>query len=211
MFAFTSDCLKNSPGELFDKLSIIIKSFLIHGHVSQILLLATLVPLIKDKPGDVCSSTNYRSIAISSLILKIIDWIILLLFGDNLGLDDLQFSYQQGCSTVMCTWLVTETIDYFLRNDGEVFSCMTDMTKAFDMVKHSMLFFKLMNVNLSSIFIRLIMVMYMFQSANVKWNQALSEIFPMVNGVKQGAVLSAILYCIYVNGLFERLQSRRSG
>jgi hypothetical protein len=96
----------------------------------------------------------------------------------------------------MCTWLVTETIDYFLRNDGEVFSCMTDMTKAFDMVKHSMLLIKLMNLNLSSIFLRLIMVMYMFQSANVKWNQALSEIFPMVNGVKQGAVLSAILYCI---------------
>ena len=211
VFSFTSDCLKNSPDELFDKLSIIIRSFLIHGHVSQILLLATLVPLIKDKTGEVCSSSNYRSIAISSLILKIIDWIILLLFGSSLGLEDLQFSYQEGCSTVMCTWLVSETIDYFLRNDGEIFSCMTDMTKAFDMVQHSMLFIKLMNANLSSIFLRLIMVMYMFQSANVKWNQALSEVFPMVNGVKQGAVLSAILYCIYVNGLFERLRSRRSG
>ena len=211
VFSFTSDCLKNSPEELFVNLSIVIKSFLIHGHVSHVLLLATLVPLIKDKMGDVCSSKNYRSIAISSLILKIIDWIILILFGQRLGLDDLQFSYQQGCSTMMCTWLVTETIDYFLRNDGEVFSCMMDMTKAFDMVQHSLLFIKLINVNLSSIFIRLIMVMYMFQTANVKWNQAISNTFPMVNGVKQGAVLSAILYCIYVNGLFERLRSRRSG
>ena len=211
VFSFTSDCLKNSPEELFVNLSIVIKSFLIHGHVSHVLLLATLVPLIKDKMGDVCSSKNYRSIAISSLILKIIDWIILILFGQRLGLDDLQFSYQQGCSTMMCTWLVTETIDYFLRNDGEVFSCMMDMTKAFDMVQHSLLFIKLINVNLSSIFIRLIMVMYMFQTANVKWNQAISNTFPMVNGVKQGAVLSAILYCICVNGLFERLRSRRSG
>ena len=211
LFSFTSDCLKNSPDELFQKLSIIIKSFLIHGHVSHILLLSTLVPLIKDKRGDFCSSKNYRSIAISSLILKIIDWIILLLFGKSLGLDDLQFSYQKGCSTMMCTWLVTETIDYFLRNDGEVFSCMTDMSKAFDMVQHSLLFIKLININLSSIFIRMIMVMYMFQTANVRWNQVLSDVFPMVNGVKQGAVLSAILYCIYVNGLFERLRSRRSG
>jgi hypothetical protein len=145
------------------------------------------------------------------LILKIIDWIILILFGKTLGLDDLQFSYQKGCSTSMCTWLVSETIDYFLRNDGEVFSCMTDMTKAFDMVKHSMLFIKLINVKLSSIFIRLIMVMYLFQTANVRWNQVISDFFPMVNGVKQGAVLSAILYCVYVNGLFERLRSRRSG
>ena len=211
LFSFTSDCLKNGPENLYRNLSVIIKSFLYHGHVSHILLLSTLVPLIKDKNGDLCSSKNYRSIAISSLILKIIDWIILILFGDTLGLDDLQFSYQSGCSTMMCTWLVTETIDYFLRNDGEVFSCMMDMTKAFDMVKHSLLFIKLININLSSIFIRLIMVMYLFQKANVRWNQAFSEVFKMVNGVKQGAVLSAILYCIYVNGLFERLRSRKSG
>ena len=33
----------------------------------------------------------------------------------------------------------------------------------------------------------------------------------MKNGVKQGTVLSALLYCIYVNGLFEKLQSQKAG
>ena len=211
VFSFTSDFLKNAPDILFDHLSIIIRSFLIHAHASHVLLLATLVPLIKDKMGDFCSSKNYRSIAISSLILKIIDWVVIILFGECLGLDDLQFSYQSGSSTVMCTWLAIETIDHFLRNGGEVFSCMMDMTKAFDMVQHSLLFRKLLDVKLSVIFVRLIMVMYTLQYANVRWKQLVSGIFTMVNGVKQGAVLSALLYCIYVNGLFEKLRFNRAG
>ena len=206
-YSFTSDFLKNAPDILFSHLAVIIKSFLIHAHASSVLLLSTLVPIIKDKMGDICSSTNYRSIAISSLILKIIDWVTIILFGECLNLDDLQFSYQSGCSTTMCTWLAIETIDHFLRNGGEVFSCMMDMTKAFDMVQHSLLFRKLLDVNLSVIFIRLIMVMYLLQFANVRWNGRISGTFPMGNGVKQGAVLSALLYCIYVNGLFQKLRA----
>ena len=136
-FSFTSDFLKNAPDILFSHLAIIIKSFLIHAHASYVLLLSTLVPIIKDKMGEISSSKNYRSIAISSLILKIIDWVTILLFGECLNLDDLQFSYQSGCSTTMCTWLAIETVDHFLRNDGEVYACLMDMTKAFDMVKHS--------------------------------------------------------------------------
>ena len=46
------------------------------------LLLATLVPILKDKLGDICESNNYRSIAISSFILKVFDWVIILLYGD---------------------------------------------------------------------------------------------------------------------------------
>ena len=95
---------------MFEHLATVIRCFLIHGHVSLILLLATLVPIVKDKMANICTSKNYRSIAISSLILKIFDWIIILLFGTTLGLDDLQFAYQAKCSTFMCSWIVIETI-----------------------------------------------------------------------------------------------------
>ena len=68
------------------------------------------------KLGDLTSSNNYRSIALGSLILKIFDWIIILLFGETLSLDDLQFNYQKNCSTTMCTWMVIEGISYFTRS-----------------------------------------------------------------------------------------------
>ena len=211
IYDFSSDCLKNGPDSLYVNLSLMLQAFLIHSHVSVHLLLAILVPIVKDRLGDISSSKNYRSIAISSLVLKIFDWLVILLFGTTLGLDDLQFSYQAGVSASMCTWLAMETIDLFLRNGGEVFSCQADKTKAFDLVKHSVLFRKLLEKKLSKIFLRLLIVMYMMQNARVRWNDALSELFDLINGCKQGAVLSGILYNFYVNNLFQKLRESKSG
>ena len=120
-----------------------IKSFLIHGCVSNLLLVATIITLIKDKLGDIENSDNNRSIALSSVILKVFDWVVITLFGKNLGLDELQSSYQRNCSTTMCTWLVIESVAHFSRNRSNVYGCFMDMKKAFDMVKHSSLFKKL--------------------------------------------------------------------
>ena len=77
-----------------------IKSFLIHGHVPEILLLATLVPIVKDKLCDLCSSANYRSIAISSIILKLMDWLIISIYGHVLKFDQFQFGLQELSSTI---------------------------------------------------------------------------------------------------------------
>ena len=145
IFDFNSDCLKYAPLIVFEHLTCLMKSFLVHAHVRNILLLATLIPIPKNKLGDLSSSNNYRSIAISSLILKIFDWIIILLFEESLGLDNLQFSYQKNCSTTMCTWMIIEGISYFIRNGSEVFTCTMDMTKTFHMVCHCVLLGKMMN------------------------------------------------------------------
>ena len=101
------------------------QSFLSHGHFSLYLLLATFIPILKDKLGSINNSKNYRSIAISSLVMKLFDWIFLLLYEEKLELDDLQYAYQQGCSTTMCSWSVIETIDYFIRNGSQPFVQMS--------------------------------------------------------------------------------------
>ena len=67
---------------------------MVHGHGTETLLLATLVPIVKDKLEDLCSSKNYRSIAISSLILKLLDWVILLNYSHLLKCDDFHFGFQ---------------------------------------------------------------------------------------------------------------------
>ena len=53
--------------------------------------------------------------------------------------------------------------------------------------------------------------MYLLQYANVRWNSMVSGVFPMGNGVKQGVVLSALLYYVYVDGLFQKLRSEKAG
>ena len=37
------------------------------------------------------------------------------------------------------------------------------------------------------------------------------QMFPVTNGVKQGAVLSPTLYCIYIDDLFTRLRKKKTG
>ena len=138
VFEFSSDCIKNAPTLFYEHLALVFRSFLIHGHISSELMVSTLIPLLKDKLGDICASSNYRSIALSRLIFKIFDWVIILLYGERLNLDDLQFSYQPNVSTNMCTWMAVETIQHFLRNGSEVFICAMDMSKAFDKVKHGL-------------------------------------------------------------------------
>ena len=62
-------------------LSLLFRSFLIHGHIYKKLLTCALSPIVKDSTGDIASSKNYNAIAISSLILKIFDICILILIG----------------------------------------------------------------------------------------------------------------------------------
>ena len=57
---FSSDFLKHAPDILYEQLAVVIRSFVSHGHVTSSLLIATLVPIVKDKLADLCSSKNYR-------------------------------------------------------------------------------------------------------------------------------------------------------
>ena len=112
---------------------------------------------------------------------------------------------------IMCIWAAVKTIDYFMRNGTEVYSSLMDTTKAFDLVKHSLLFKKLIDAGLPVIFIRLLLLIYMNQFANVHWNGMFSSVFSVKNGVRQGAILSGILYCFYTNDLFALLRKNTTG
>ena len=161
--------------------------------------------------GDITSSDNYRAIAGGCLLLKLLDTIILLLEGEKLCCDELQFGYQAKSSTTMCTWTVTAVIDYYNRNGKPVYGCAMDMSKAFDMVEWGELFLALKDRGVDDIFLRLLLYFYMNQQCNVKWGGKFSSRFPVSNGVRQGAVSSAILFSVYINELFLILRKAGLG
>ena len=85
-----------------------------------------------------------------------------------------------------------ETIQYYLEQ-GDNFVCLLllDTSKAFDKVSFEMLFELLLTINVCP---RIIKLLYVHQKCYVKWANELSEPFTVANGVKQGAVISPLLF-----------------
>ena len=186
-----------------------IRSFLIHGYIPQFMLISTLVPIVKDKLASINLSKNYCSVCITSLVLKQFDWITISLYGDKMAFHDLQFGYQASVSAPMCSWAVIETINYFLRNDSDVFSCSQDKSKAFDLCRFSILFRKMMVISL--VFLRVIIYVYIHQFYNVCYNSEISSSFSIANGVGQGKILAGTAYCFYCKDLFDILEKSGFG
>ena len=110
----------------------------------------------------------------------------------------------------MCSWVVSETINYFTNRKTPVFSCLLDLTKAFDKVEFSTLFRKLLG-KIPLIFLRLLIFSYQHQSCLVNWNNSRSRIFSIKNGVRQGAVASPTFFSIYLDDLFSILNNSGLG
>ena len=208
---FQSDCLTNGPPELVHHLTNLLKLYVSHGLVPYILLLCTLLPLVKDNLGDITSSDNYRAIASGSLVLKLLDIVILLLEGDKLGCDVMQFGFQAKSSTTMCTWAVNSVIDHFISKGRAVYGCAMDLSKAFDMVEWTELFSSLIDRGVEPVFLRVLLYVYQNQLCDVKWGGKFSERFSVSNGVRQGAVSSPLLFSVYINELFKLLRNSGLG
>ena len=205
MFDWKSNALKVGVESLADPICDLLRSLIIHGHIPQIFLLCSLVPIVKNMNESKLSSNNYRLIAISALILKIFDHILIILSAPNLKPSIFQYGFQKGKSTGMCTWTLTETINYFRNRHTPVFLCLMDLTKAFDLVKLSILFNKLAQ-KVSPILIRFLAFSYIHQECVVSWGGVQSTAFTISNGVRQGAVLSPTLFNIYIDSLFDELR-----
>ncbi len=50
------------------------------------------------------------------------------------------------------------------------------------------------------------MNMYLHGSAQVRWDSTTSDSFNVINGVKQGSVLSPLFYTLYVDELIDKLE-----
>ncbi len=86
---------------------------LIHGVSPDSMILGTMIPIPKNKKKSLCNSYNYRAIALSSIIGKILDWVILIKERHVLKSSNLQFGFKTDLSTTQCTFCMMETVNYY--------------------------------------------------------------------------------------------------
>ena len=175
------------------------------------LLLSTMVPVQKDKRGNKCDSSNYRAIAISSILGKLLDSIIIQDQHVSLNTDDLQFGFKENTSSIKCTQLLIETVEYSNSNNTDCFMFFLDASKAFDRIEYVRLFELLRDSNMCTIVLRLIITMYISQKMQVRWGEIVSSQFSVSNGIKQGGVMSPVLFTVYLHKLLKNLRQRNIG
>ena len=98
------------------------------------LLLSTIISIPKDNRGSMNSSDNYRCISLSNSICKLYDYVFIHLNMDNLKTDDMQIGFINNHSTVLYTAVYIETINHYMNEGSDVYSCLIDARKAIDRV-----------------------------------------------------------------------------
>ena len=170
------------------------------------MLACSFLPLLKSTVKNPADTGSYRAIAGSSLILKVFEKVIILLWGHLLASDSLQFGFKAKTSTTQCTWLVTEVVQHLLRTGSNPIVTVLDCTKAFDLCKFSILFTRILDTGVPPIVVRCLMYMYEDQHGWVRWGQANSETFSITNGTRQGAILSPSFWAVYCDLMIKELR-----
>ena len=192
-------------------LQLLFNSMIQHSYVPTAFLKGVITPIVKDAEGDLSSPDNYRGITLSHVFSFLFDHAILLKIDHLLLTDDLQFGYKKKHSCNHAIFTVKKCINYFRDHGSRVYASFLDCTKGFDRVSHDGLFIKLLKRNVPLCWLRIFMYWYSNMFSVCKWNDTFSFSFPVISGVRQGGVLSAKFWAVYMNDLFLQLKSTKKG
>ena len=192
-------------------LSLLFTCMFTHGYMPDSLMETELVPLVKNKNGDLTAISNYRFIALANIFTKLLESVVMEKYQSHFAVSDNQFGFKEEHGTEMCLFSYKEIVNYYASRDATVFVCFLDASKAFDKVNHGILFQKLINVGLPCFVVRLFYQWYSRQSLYVKWGQEISTPFAVCNGVRQGGISSPVFFNVYMDELSTLLNNSGYG
>jgi hypothetical protein len=170
-----------------------------------------VVPLVKNKTGDLSDPGNYRPISLATVLAKVLDSLLNAQLCTHIKLHDAQFGFRPGLSTETAILCLKQAVRYYKDRNTPVYSCFLDLSKAFDLVVYDILWDKLARTGLSKEYIALLKYWYNSQVNRVRWAGEDSVEYKLQCGVRQGGLSSPILFNLYVNELIEGLSSAHVG
>ena len=193
-------------------LTTIFNAILSTGHIPTIFQQGLIIPIPKGRNLDLTNPSYFRGITLLSCISKVLEKLLLhRLSSLTSKLHPLQGGFIPGRGPLHTAFILQESILSIQERKRKAFVGFLDVKKAFDTVWHEGLLFKLCQFGFPRYIWILIHNWYRGSSSAVLWNSKTSQYFPVKQGVRQGAILSPLLYSIFVNDLLHLLSSSGHG
>lgn len=169
-----------------------------------------LVPL--PKPGaDKHKPSQYRGITLLSIVAKVYakilnarmkKWI-----ENNNRMSEAQHGFRENRGTHDCIFALTEHIKMRKREGKQTYVAYLDIKKAYDKVNRNILWKRLREKGMSGKIIRVIQQMYERVENTVMFEEMEGEKYNVEMGVKQGCVMSCILFTLFLDEVQERIET----
>lgn len=180
------------------------------GIIPKDWLVSTFVAIPKKSNAKECS--DHRTVSLMSHSLKIFLKIIHQRVFRKLEQDisETQFGFRNAMGTREALFAFNVLTQRCMDMNQPVYVCFLDYNKAFDRVRHNHLIRMLRQKKLDVKDIRIISNLYFNQTAHVKERNDLSEKIEIQRGVRQGCVLSPMLFNLYSEEIIQRALSEET-
>ncbi len=157
----------------------------------------TIIPIFKK--GNKKECTNYRTIAliphVSKILLYIINERLKIIAKNQIPQEQAGFVEERGTREQIFN--IRNIIEKAREFNIPMMICFIDYAKAFDCVHWSALWLVMKDMGISEHIISIIRALYENGQMNVRINQQTSKNFKTNKGVRQGCILSPVLFNLY--------------
>ena len=187
-------CLGEEGIEIISKL---INKIYNSGCIPQDFCKSIFIPLPIIAKAQDCS--DFRTITLishaSKILLKLIKKRITPIVENHLS--ESQMGFRKGKGTRDAIFQLRMTCERSMEVNKNIYLCFIDYQKAFDRVRHDKLVEIMEKAGIPELERRLIINLYWEQQAMLRWENDTTRTFEIRRGVRQGCILSPILFNLY--------------
>jgi len=171
--------------------------------------IVTPIPKFKGHKINV-KADDFRGITLNSVVSKIFEHCILPFFS-NLSTSNRQFGFEKGLGCLHAINSVKNTVQFFNKKGSCVNIGLIDVKKAFDKANFWGILIHLQKNHVNPKIIELMEHWFRSSSVRVKWNDILSKPVTLSAGVRQGSILSPLLFSSFIDILLTELEKSNRG